>query len=172
MRVSTIDDVRDALAFARQAGLKVTSAGQRHSMGGQSFKQDGLILDMRGLNGIRLDKERRVVNVQSGATSADVQRVLDQEGPAVQAMQSINIFTVGGTLSVNAHGIAHSPGPVAATVKALHIMLANGEVKSATEKENPELFRLALGGYGLFGVILDADIQVVKNELYELKTNT
>ena len=86
---------------------------------------------------------------------------MDQQGLAVQAMQSINIFPIGGALSVNAHGIAHSPGPVASTVKSLRIMLGNGEIKSASPTENAELFRLALGGYGLFGVILDADLRVV-----------
>ena len=170
VRVSRVEDVRNALAFAHNNNLKVTSAGQRHSMGGQSFSQNGLVLDMRGLNQIRLDKEHKTVNVQSGATWAEVQRALDRQGLAVQAMQSINIFTIGGALSVNAHGIAHSPGPVASTVKSFHIMLANGEVKTASPTENPELFRLALGGYGLFGVILDADLRVVNNEIYKLET--
>ncbi len=86
-------------------------------------------------------------------------------------MQSINIFTVGGTLSVNAHGIAHNTGPIASTVKSFRIMLSNGEIKTASHSENPELFKSALGGYGLFGVILDADIEVVDNEMYELKTD-
>ncbi len=43
---------------------------------------------------------------------------LDEQGLSVKAMQSINIFTVGGTLSVNAHGIAHNPGPIASTVRS------------------------------------------------------
>jgi hypothetical protein len=51
-------------------------------------------------------------------------------------------------------------------------MLANGEIKNASPTENPELFRLALGGYGLFGVILDAEIQLVDNEVYSLETKT
>ncbi|MGA2719646.1 MAG: FAD-binding protein, partial [Candidatus Acidiferrales bacterium] len=55
---------------------------------------------------------------------------------------------------------------------ALRIMLANGEIKNASPTENPELFRLALGGYGLFGVILDAEIQLVDNEVYSLETKT
>jgi FAD/FMN-containing dehydrogenase len=82
-------------------------------------------------------------------------------------MQSINIFSVGGSLSVNGHGIDPMPGPVAPTVRAIRIMLSNGEVVRASPSENVELFRHAIGGYGLFGVILDVDLAVVNNAMYE-----
>lgn len=132
VEVRTEDDVRNALRFARDHNLKVTAAGQRHSMGGQSFAKDGLVLDMRTFQQMRLDKEHKILNVQTGATWKQVQLFLDAEGLSVKAMQSINIFTVGGTLSVNAHGIAHNPGPIASTVRSLRIMLSNGEVKTAS----------------------------------------
>jgi len=135
-------------------------------MGGQAFCRGGLVLDMRGLNTISVDRANHVMTVQAGATWAEVQQCLDGLGLSAKAMQSINIFTVGGTLSVNAHGVAHRPGSVAPTVKAIHIMLSNGEIKRASREENSELFRHALGGYGLFGVILDAEIEVVDNEMY------
>ena len=163
-------DVRNALQFARERGLKVTAAGQRHSMGGQTFVHNGLVLDMHGLHSITIDAAAKTVNVQSGAVWADVQRALDAQGLSVKAMQSINIFTVGGTLSVNAHGIAHDPGPIAPTVKSLRVMLTNGEIKTASPSVNPDLFRHVLGGYGLFGVILDVDLDVVANEMYERHT--
>jgi FAD/FMN-containing dehydrogenase len=125
---------------------------------------------MRGFHQLRVDKEHKTLNVQTGATWKQVQVFLDAQGLSVKAMQSINIFTVGGTLSVNAHGIAHNPGPIAATVRSLRIMLSNGEIKTASPAENRELFRCALGGYGLMGVILDVDLDVVENEVYAWKT--
>src|SRR5579864_2878943 len=85
-------------------------------------------------------------------------------------MQSINIFSVGGTLSINAHGIDPSPGPIAPTVRSLRVMLSNGNVVAASPTENAELFRHVLGGYGLFGVILDADLDIVDNEMYRRAT--
>jgi FAD/FMN-containing dehydrogenase len=170
VKVKTEEDIRRALTFARDHHLKVTAAGQRHSMGGQSFSQDGLVLDMREFKQVKLDRQNKVLTAQTGATWEQIQLFLDPQGLALQAMQSINIFTVGGTMSVNAHGIAHRPGPLAGTVKSFHIMLADGEVKTASPAENPELFRLALGGYGLFGVLLDVDLQLVDNEMYELRT--
>lgn len=169
-KIRSIDDVREALRYARENNLKVSAAGQRHSMGGQAFVEQGLVLDMRGLNRFALREESMTLNTESGATWAEIQTFLDRKGLSVKAMQSINVPTVGGTLSVNAHGIAHDPGQVAPTVQSLRIMLSDGSIKRASTTENTELFRLTLGGYGLFGVILDADLEVVRNEVYEWKT--
>jgi FAD/FMN-containing dehydrogenase len=125
---------------------------------------------MRNFNQMALIKAQRTLNVQTGATWAQVQELLDREGLAVKAMQSINIFTVGGTLSVNAHGVAHDPGQIAPTVRQMRIMTADGTIVNASPAENAELFRHALGGYGLLGVILDVDLEVVPNEVYRWKT--
>lgn len=163
-------DIEEALQYARENKLTITPAGERHSMGGQSFQRGGIILDMKNFNKISLDRANKTVQVQSGATWEQIQKILDTEGLSVKAMQSINIFTVGGTLSVNAHGIAHNPGSVAPTVRSIRVMLPTGEIKTASPTENSELFSHVLGGYGLFGVILDAEIDVVKNEMYEWNT--
>jgi FAD/FMN-containing dehydrogenase len=162
--------VARALGFARRHGLRVTAAGARHSMGGQSFVRDGLVLDLRRMNRMALDRGRLELTVESGARWADVQRFLDARGCAVKAMQSINIFSLGGALSVNGHGIAHDPGPVAATVRSLSVMTAAGEIVTASPAENRDLFRAVLGGYGLLGVILDARLDVVPNVMYRRRT--
>ena len=171
IRVTSVEDIRNAVQFAHDHKLKVTAAGSRHSMGGHTFVKDGLVLDMRGFNQVRLDKEHKNLNVQTGATWKQLQLFLDPQGFSVKAMQSINIFTVGGTLSVNAHGIAHDPGQVAPTVRSFRILLSNGEIKNCSPTENSELFHHALGGYGLMGIILDADLDVVENEMYVWKTH-
>ena len=141
-------------------------------MGGQTFTHGGVVLDLRDFNRISLDKQHKTVNVQSGVRWWQLQQFLDKEGLAVKAMQSINIFSVGGTLSVNAHGIDPEPGPIAPTVRSLRVMLSDGNVVKASLSENGELFRHVLGGYGLFGVILDAELDVVDNEMYRAKRST
>lgn len=171
VRPKTETEIADALAFARDNGLKITAAGQQHSMGGQTLTHGGIILDLRDFNQIRLDKGRKVVNVQSGVRWWQLQKLLDPEGLSVKSMQSINIFSVGGTLSVNAHGIDPMPGPIAPTVRSMRVMLSSGEIVTATPEQNTELFRHVLGGYGLFGVILDADLNVVANEMYARKAD-
>jgi FAD/FMN-containing dehydrogenase len=171
VRIKSAEDVSKALKFARDNHLTITAAGMRHSMGGQSFSNNGLVLDMRGFNRLKLDREHKILTAESGATWEQIQKFLDPQGLSLQAMQSINIFTVGGAVSVNAHGIAHRPGPLASTIKSFRIMLDNGEIKTASPTENPELFSMVVGGYGLFGVLLDVELQLVENEVYELKTD-
>jgi hypothetical protein len=56
--------------------------------------------------------------------------------------------------------------PIDSTVESFRLMLAVGKIVKCGRKENHELFSLVLGGYGLFGIILDADLRVVPNEKY------
>ena len=170
VRIGSEDDIRNALQYARDHKLKVICAGQQHSMGGQTFSHGGLVLDLRDFNRIRLDKEHKTVNLQSGARWWQLQQLLDKEGLSVKSMQSINIFSVGGTLSINAHGIDPMPGSIAPTVRRLRVMLSDGSIVDVSLTENAELFRHVLGGYGLFGVILDVDLDIVDNEMYNRKT--
>ncbi len=158
-------DVAAALAHARANGLVVSPAGVKHSMGGQAFQRGGMMLDMRGMNAIRLDSERRIVTVGAGATWHDIQNAIHPRF-AVKAMQSTDIFTVGGSISVNAHGMDHQAGALMGSIRSLRIMLADGRVMTASRTEEPELFAHAVGGYGLFGVILSAELEVVPNDLY------
>lgn len=167
VRISSEDDVRRALQFARGNKLKVSCAGQQHSMGGQTFTHGGLVLDFHDFNRISLDKEHKTVNVQSGVRWWQLQQLLDKQGLSVKSMQSINIFSIGGSLSVNGHGIDPAPGQIAPTVRHMRVMLSNGEVVNASPTENADLFGHVLGGYGLFGVIMDVDLAVVDNEMYD-----
>ena len=82
-------------------------------------------------------------------------------------MQSNHDFSVGGTLSVNAHGWPVPFGPFGTTVRALRLMLVDGSVVTCSRTDNPELFALVIGGYGLFGIVLDVDLDMVENALLE-----
>jgi FAD/FMN-containing dehydrogenase len=139
--------------------------GVRHSMGGQSMLRDGWVLDMQRLNGIALDSQSRVVRVGAGATWRDIIPVLNAAGLAPTVMQSNHDFTVGGSLSVNCHGWHTNSQPIASTVRRLRVLTAGGEILTCSPQENEELFRHALGGYGLFCVVLEADLAVVPNVL-------
>jgi len=144
----------------------VAASGVRHSMGGQSLLRDGWVLDMQPLRGVELDSANSVVRVGAGATWRDVIPVLNAAGFAPTVMQSNHDFTVGGSLSVNCHGWHTDSEPIAGTVRSLRLLTADGQVVACGPGENPELFRLALGGYGMFGVILEADLAVVPNVLF------
>ncbi len=166
---TTIDELRETLAFARSKRIRVSIAGARHSMGGQAFVEDGLVIDMTAFDRMTVDTEQNVLSVQSGATWKKVQDFLDPRGLSVKAMQSVNPLTVGGTIAVNAHGIDHRVGAIASTIRSLRVMLPDGTLLTVSRHHEPELFRSIVGGYGLLGVIVDADIEVTDNEMYELE---
>ena len=164
--VKSREDVAKALAFASANRLKIAMAAVRHSMGGHAFDDHAVVLDMRGMNAIELDAEAKTVRVGPGATWHDIQNAIHPRF-AVKAMQSTDIFSVGGSVSVNAHGMDHHAGAVDGSIRSLDIMLADGSVVRCSRGENAELFRHVVGGYGLFGVILSAELEVVDNAIYQ-----
>lgn len=170
VQVKSEGDIKNAFAFAKENNLKVSIAGVKHSMGGQAFYKNAVVLDMTGFNQKSLDEANKVMTVQSGATWHDIQNWLHPKY-AVKAMQSTDIFTVGGSISVNAHGMDNQVGSVGNTIQSFRIMLSDGSIKTASRTENPELFNLVIGGYGLFGVVLDAKIEVTDNVIYQSERN-
>jgi FAD/FMN-containing dehydrogenase len=166
VQVKTIEDIKNALLFAKENGLKVSLAGVKHSMGGHAFYQNALVLDITQFNRMSFDEETRLLTVQSGASWHDIQNFLHPRF-AVKAMQSTDIFTVGGSISVNAHGMDHQVGALGRTIRSMRVMLADGSIQRVSRSENPELFHLVVGGYGLFGVILDVELEVADNVIYE-----
>ncbi|MGQ0603879.1 MAG: FAD-binding protein [Anaerolineales bacterium] len=165
VRVKTEADIRNTLQFARANGLKVALAGVRHSMGGQAFARGAVVLDMLQFNAMSLDEAKRTITVQSGATWHAIQNFLHPKY-AVKAMQSTDIFSIGGSISVNAHGMDHQAGAIGRTIRALRLMSTDGAIEEVSRTQNPELFRLVIGGYGLFGVILDAELDITDNAVY------
>ena len=172
VRPRSAAEVREALAFARAEGLSVSVAGTRHSMGGQAFFPRALVLDMRGLDRVRVDTAARTATVQAGATWHEVLEAVHPHGLSVATMPSIDVLSVGGTLSVDAHGLDFRAGSLSATVRSLEVMLADGTVHTLDRTHEPELFRAVLGGYGLFGVVLEAELDLVDSEMYELTQRT
>jgi FAD/FMN-containing dehydrogenase len=162
--------LRELLRHAAADHLPVAIAGARHSMGGHTISPDGIVLDMLPFNRLELDADRRILSVGAGARWSEVIPFLNSRGYSVAVMQSNNNFSVGGSLSVNCHGWQHNQPPIASTVTSFRLMKADGSVVRCSRSENAELFSLVLGGYGLFGVILDVDLRVEPNERYRPDT--
>ncbi len=157
------------LQRARANSLPVSIAGARHTMGGHTISPDGIVINMLPFNRMELDEEAEVLHVQAGAKWSEIIAYLDQHGRSVAVMQSNNSFTVGGSVSVNCHGWQYGRSPIASTVRSFRLMRADGTIVSCSRVENNDLFTLVLGGYGLFGIILDVELLVVPNERLRLE---
>ena len=167
VRMSRIERPRttdELSAIIRTSRGPISIGGGRYSMGGQTATPNGTQVDLRDLRGVvALDTVARTVTVRAGTIWREVQEAIDPHGLSVQVMQTYNSFTVGGALSVNAHGRYIGHGPVSSSVRSLRLVLASGQVVTASRTEHPELFWAALGGYGAIGVIAEATLSLAEN---------
>ncbi len=163
------EQLGELLRKAQAAGLRVSIAGARHSMGGHTIYPGGIMINMLPFNRMKLDEERNILHVQAGARWSEIIPYLDKRGRSIEVMQSDNSFTVGGSVSVNCHGWQYGRPPIASTVESFHLMKADGTIVLCSRAQNRQLFSLALGGYGLFGIILDVDLRVLPNERLRLE---
>ncbi|MEM9798661.1 MAG: FAD-binding oxidoreductase [Pseudomonadota bacterium] len=158
-----IDAFRTELAAARADGRPVSVSAARHSMGGQAIPRDGTAITVD--NGwIEADTANATYRVNGGARWSDVIAALDPIGFSPAVMQSNHDFGVAATFSVSAHGWPVPYGPMGATVRSLRIVLPDGELVTASRSENEALFALAMGGYGLIGMIVDLEVDMVPNQ--------
>jgi FAD/FMN-containing dehydrogenase len=149
----------DLLRRAKKDGLRVSIAGARHSMGGHTIYPGGIVVNMRPFSRMRYDAARGVLVVGAGALWSDVIAFLNPLGRSVVVVQSFSSFSIGGSVSVNAHGWQFDEPPLGSTALSMRVMLADGRVVRCARDENAELFSLVVGGYGLFGVILDVELR-------------
>jgi FAD/FMN-containing dehydrogenase len=163
------EQLRALLALAKEKKLPVSIAGARHSMGGHTIAPGGIYLDMRPLRRVAYDAATERVTCGAGATWAEVFAALNPLGRSLDIVQSFSNFSVGGSISVNAHGWQHRRPPLVAAVESMRVLVADGRVVRCSRTEEPELFSLVAGGYGLFGVILEAELRTVPNVRYRLE---
>jgi FAD/FMN-containing dehydrogenase len=160
--------IRAELKEAEAAQRPVTAAVARHSMGGQSLARDGTAITLDG-GPIEIDSTAKTYRTSAANRWWDVIRALDPKGFSPAVMQSNSDFGVGSTFCVNAHGWPVPYGPFGSTVKAIRMVMADGTLMQCSRTENAELFSLAMGGYGLFGIIVELDVEMAPNMLLQPK---
>ena len=159
-----LERVRAAIAEARASGRPFIASGARHSMGGQSLAPNGTVatLDQQWLGP---DTTANTYRVGAGVRWSTVIAKLDAIGFSPAVMQSNNDFGVASTFSVNAHGWPVPFSGCGSTVRSINMVLADGTAVKCSRTENADLFRHAMGGYGLFGAITDLEVDMVPNAL-------
>ncbi len=153
-------------AIAEKRGISIS--GARHSMGGQQWARESLHLDMRGLNRfLALDTEHGLVRAEAGITWPALVDALEKAQAGKEPMLSItqkqtgaDELTLGGAVSTNIHGRGLHWRPFVQDLESVTLVDAAGEVRKVSRTENPELFTLVVGGYGLFGVITEVEVRL------------
>jgi len=164
VKPSSVEELRAAIALARRERRSVSIAGGRHAMGGQQFGEANVLLDMRGLNRVLgFDTERGVIDVEGGIEWPQIIEHLniaqasagpgDRQWGIYQKQTGADRLSIAGALSCNAHGRGLNLKPIVDQVESFDLVGPMGDVRTCTRDAHPDLFRLAIGGYGLFGVI-------------------
>lgn len=167
--VSTVEDVIHIIKLAKRYNKKIIARGEKHSMGGHTLVKDGYIIDTKYMNNIlNLDKINKTVTVEPGVTWYELIYYLNAFGLSPKILQSYASFSVGGSVSVNIHGITSDYGLYKSVIE-LEIVNYNGNVIKCNRNKNKELFDLVIGGYGLFGIITKVKLIVTNNSKLDMK---
>ena len=138
-------------------------------MGGHTMYPNGIVLNMRPYKEMQIDTINNILTIGSGALWEEAINYLDKFHKSIAVMQAFSSFSIGGSISVNGHGWQKNSQPISSSVISFTIMNYNGQILNCSRTENKELFSLAIGGYGLFGIILDVKLKVVENEVLQFK---
>lgn len=163
-------EVQQLIREAQKTGKHITIVGAGKGNSVKSTQCDTYELKQNQMNHIiALNLKDKKITVQPGILWSTIQECINPFGLSIAAMQSYSDFSVGGTIGVNAHGQDFRFAPIAQTIDSMVIVDAHGNLKRVSSTENSELFRLIIGGYGLFGVIVEVTIHLIDNTMLEKK---
>ena len=165
-------EISEALSRAADLGAAVCPAGTLHSMGGQQFASGGISISSSGLKEIGpLDLSAQSAWVQSGVTWPSLVSWLqgneENRHPTVSIIQKqtgADEFSMGGALSSNIHGRVLARKPLVDDILSFHLTTADGRRLHCSRDENPDLFGLAIGGYGLLGFVDSINLKLARRE--------
>jgi len=165
----SVEDIQTIVRQARAEGRAISIAGGRHAMGGQQFGTDTILLDTSRMNKVLdFDDANGYLVVQAGIRWPELLEELArrQQGRSRtwgirQKQTGADRLSIGGALAANVHGRGLAFKPFIDDVESFTLVDADARVLTCSRKENPELFRLSIGGYGLLGVIADVKLRLV-----------
>ncbi|MGW6738274.1 D-arabinono-1,4-lactone oxidase [Streptomyces sp. NPDC055013] len=150
---ASVEELAAAIRRAGEDGLKVKAVGSGHSFTSIAAT-DGVLIHPQLLTGIRdIDREAMTVTVEAGTPLRRLNAALAREGLSLTNMGDIMEQTVSGATSTGTHGTGRESGSIAAQIKALELVTADGSVLTCSEKENPDVFAAARIGLGALGVV-------------------
>jgi len=156
---STAEVARVVRQTAADGGT-ISICGARHAMGGQQFGQGTVLIDCSGLVDIGEVDPNGLVEIGAGVKWRELVDALHSQQVGAGTVWTIrqkqtgaDDLTLGGSLAANVHGRGLRMRPIIDDVEAFTLVNSHGEIVRCSRSEEPEMFRLAIGGYGCFGII-------------------
>lgn len=146
-------ELAEAVVRAAEDGLRVKAVGTGHSFT-SAAATDGLLIRPDLLTGIRaIDRKAGTVTVEAGTPLKRLNEALAREGLSLTNMGDIMDQTVAGATSTGTHGTGRESASIAAQIRALELVTADGSVLTCSPAENPDIFASARIGLGALGVV-------------------
>lgn len=152
-RCADVADVVASVRFAGEADMLTAVRGGGHNAGGLGICDDGIVIDLSPMRGVRVDPRERTARVEGGCTWGDVDHATHAFGMATPAgilsTTGVGGLTLGG-------GIGHLTRRYGLTIDNLlsaDMVLADGRIVTVSAEENPDLFWAIRGGGGNFGIV-------------------
>jgi FAD/FMN-containing dehydrogenase len=152
-RCSSPTDVAATLRFARAAGLPLSVYGGGHGVTGSAVVDGGVVCDLRGLTGLDVDPDRRLLRAEGGLTWGVVDAATTAHGLAVTGGRMPTTGVGGLALGSGSGWLERSFGYTCDNLVEAEVVTAEGEQVRASARENVDLFWALRGGGGNFGVV-------------------
>ncbi|MFI5831651.1 D-arabinono-1,4-lactone oxidase [Streptomyces sp. NPDC051578] len=157
---ASVGELQEAVRGAAGDGLRVKAVGTGHSFTAAAVT-DGVLIRPQALRGITaVDRTAGTVTVAAGTVLKDLNAALAREGLSLTNMGDIMEQTVAGAISTGTHGTGRDSASIAAQIRALELVTADGRLLSCSEKENPEVFAAARIGIGALGIVTSVTFAV------------
>jgi FAD/FMN-containing dehydrogenase len=171
----SVEEVQKVVREVGDEGRAISIAGGRHAMGGQQFGTGTVLVDMTAMSRVlRFDAEAGTIEVEAGIHWPQLIEFLvraqsgrRQQWGIIQKQTGADRLSIGGAFSANVHGRGLRLKPFIADVESFVLVDARGDVRRCDRRQNPELFRLAAGGYGLFGIIAAVTLRLAPRRKLE-----
>lgn len=152
-RCAGVADVITTIGLARRRGLSIAVRGGGHNVAGHGVCDGGLVIDLSLMNSIRVDPDKRTVRAEGGATIGD----LDHETQAFGLAVPMGVVTATGIAGLTLGGglgwLRRKHGLSSDNLISVDVVTAEGQLITASERQNRDLFWGVQGGGGNFGVV-------------------
>jgi hypothetical protein len=159
-RCRGVADVMAAVRHARDHDLPASVRGGGHAVAGHAVLDDGLVIDLSGMTGARVDPVARTVQLEGGALNAHLDRETQAFGLAATGGFVSHTGAVGLTLGGGIGHLMRRLGLAVDAVRGADVVTADGTFVRASAEENPDLFWALRGGGGNFGVVTSLTMEL------------
>ncbi|MDA8773506.1 FAD-binding protein [Chlamydiia bacterium] len=165
----SIEELQEIVITANKAKQHLSFQGAGYSQGETGLPTDHKnafhidFSNIDAMHAITINPESKSANIGAMATWSKIQEAARGHGLAVKSMQASNVFSVGGSISINCHGWDHHSGAVSKTIRKMRVLTPTGDIIELYPDD--EHFKYITGGLGLFGIIISAEIDLTENHM-------